>query len=211
MNIFAHAGRYIAVLFAFLALSFLGDRLGGDERQQFTLWLVMAACVVGILSFRFRPASRAGADSRKWPATNELPAVYKVVSAPTRRWIWIGVLAFLILTWTALIQFGFYDRTEREQLLSLVPIFSGCIPALLILYLAVLAPAFDQESLSFFRSIVFTLAIGAGSGIVFVPLVAMGVWDGWIDFPRYSEHVGLVWMGPTLLAIFIFVKRTNKR
>jgi hypothetical protein len=77
--------------------------------------------------------------------------------------------------------------------------------------LSLWAPTVAQSQAVRLRLAAIALLVPAALGIFLVPLIAVRVWHGYVDFEKYVRQVAGAWIYLTLLGVVICIWRTRRR
>ncbi len=209
-----HLRRYLGVLAVFVFLLAMGRNFETESRTTYTFIVLVIAWLALFVLNRLpeRKISTRNSHARKHdmrPATDDVHALaHRVEEAPrdatvdeqilmsvkARRQVTVMIAVVYVALWGALVQLGAHSEAARDLVLAAIQVASAVIAGVAILVASIPAPRLERSSRSFVRRAVFTVVIVAGIGVVLVPLIALRVWIGFIDFMAYQQHMNLAWM-----------------
>ncbi|HEX4971220.1 MAG TPA: hypothetical protein VFV69_09190 [Steroidobacteraceae bacterium] len=110
--------------------------------------------------------------------------------------------AVLVAAWVATILLG---REAQPAALLAIRILTTLIASGTLLWLVKSAPALEAKKSWVLHLAAVVQFLLAGIGVMFMPALALSLWDQYIDFRFYD--LGFVWLLPTMAALVFCVTR----
>ena len=207
-------GLFLLLLFGFLLLGYLGDRLEESRRQLFDLWLMalimmMAVFGGGFLYSRRGQKNHSDMKLKQADSTGQSSHGHFQVSKAPVAMILVGTLICLIGIWVLLIYLGLVPNRQGAAFAQLQMV-SAMTTAGAAILLSLWAPTVAQSQAVRLRLAAIALLVPAALGIFLVPLIAVRVWHGYVDFEKYVRQVAGAWIYLTVLGVVICIWRTRR-
>lgn len=206
---------YFGLLALLVFLAAVGGRLQDPERELFDIF-ALASIVVLALMFAVYARSRVRrAKESESAAGMSLPEVADSTSPQpnyARRSILVvvGTALGLCVSWACLIYLGTLGNDAQPIALANVQIATSILTGSAAAILAVFGPAVDRSKVWMLRSAAISMLFLQAIGLILIPLIAMRLWRGYIDFSEYAHSMNLNWFYLTLAAVVFCFLRTKR-
>jgi uncharacterized membrane protein YqjE len=206
---------YLAMLVAVALVALISGQMQDEaQRVTFSLWAMPAAVLAVFLAGRFlvarsRLRARESEPSRRTVAPNEPGAVSdRPVSLRLLLILVSGAGALLILSWLCLIYLGAEGgdgaQTTARIGIRMVTIVVTTVTALL---LSRLAPALQPQKAWVLQLSAVLQIVFAFFGLLVLPVIALTIWNDYVDFQAYSLKLDLLLMlVPSAAVVFCLTR-----
>lgn len=206
---------YFGLLALLALLAGVGGRLRDPGRELFDIF-ALASVVVLALMFAIYARSRARrANESKSAVDRSLPEVVDSTSPQAnyaRRSILVvaGTVLGLCVSWTCLIYLGTLGDDAQPIALANVQIATSILTAGAVIVLALFGPTAERSKVWMLRSAAIAMLFLQAIGLIVIPVIAMKLWRGHIDFSEYAHAMNLNWFYLTLAAVVFCFLRTKR-
>jgi hypothetical protein len=211
---------YLGLLALLLVVALAGGWIqDGSQRMEFNTWVPAAVLIAAVLVRYYylrRPNRRA--REREAPDSAAPLQAADVPAAPVnvRRLLLLAVFAaaFVIFSWFCLIQLGKVGAGADSQTTALmgIRIVTSVITALTAVLLSRTASAAWANKRWVFYLVALSQVLLAFIGLMIVPLIALGIWNGHIDFQNYSHRPGFLFLLlPVAAVTFCLVRGSGSK
>lgn len=210
-----HILIYLGMLALMLAVALVGGRIQDEsQRLEFSTWILIAMIVAVIVAryFFFGRSNRVAAESearREAVPVNE-PANVPAHPPSTRRvLLLVGIGgASLIVAWLCLIYLGSVGGGDSQRTaLTCLLIVSSAVTTIVAVLLSKLEIARQSRQGWVFQLAALLQVVLAFIGQLIVPLVALVIWNDYVDFRTYPLELGFFLMLPPMAAVIFCLTR----
>ncbi len=205
---------YLGLLAILLIAAIAGGLFDESQRQLFDLWIIVgviiATLLIGIVRSRQANVRLQQRDAKPSVLSEAEPGP-SVSDVPRIGLILVTTTLMLCITWMSLIYLGGMANADAESTALInMQLATSIITTGAALLIARYAANIEAAKLTHLRLGAVFMLVFEAVGLIVLPLIAMKVWRGYIDFPAYSRALNLNWFLLTGAAVAFCLYRSRR-